>query len=100
MGLLGAKPVGSPIEQNHRLTHVTRAVLTDPEFYIRLMGCLDATLRVVWYLRGSPSQGILLRSDSNLSLKGWCDSDCAACLLAFAYWLTCLSGTISYFLEN
>ena len=41
----------------------------------------DAALRVVRYLKGSPGQGILLRSDSELSLKGWCDSDWAACPL-------------------
>ena len=39
----------------------------------------DAALRVVRYLKGTPGQGILLRSDSDLSLQGWCDSDWAAC---------------------
>ena len=28
---------------------------------------------------GTPVRGILLRSDSTLSLQGWCDSDWAAC---------------------
>lgn len=41
----------------------------------------EAAIRVVRYLKGSPGQGILLRSDSELSLTGWCDSDWAACPL-------------------
>ncbi|GKB82631.1 putative copia-type protein [Tanacetum coccineum] len=39
----------------------------------------DATLRVVRYLKGSPSQGILLRVACDLQLHGWWDSDWAAC---------------------
>ncbi|KAA3480173.1 Copia protein [Gossypium australe] len=41
----------------------------------------DTTLRVVWYLKDSPGQGILLRSGSDLPLKWSCDSDWATCLL-------------------
>ena len=107
-GLLGSKPVGSPIEQNHKLGLATGMFLPDPEKYRRLVGRLiylavtrpdlaysvhilsqfmqepksehwEAALRVVRYLKGTPGQGILLRSDSDLSLQGWCDSDWAAC---------------------
>ena len=39
----------------------------------------DVALLVVRYLKGSPGQGILLRSDAPLSLQGWCDSDWASC---------------------
>ena len=109
-GLLGSKPASFPIEQNHQLARAAGPCLTDPEPYRRLLGRLiylavtrpdlaysvhvlsqfmqeprqehwDAALRVVRYLKGSPGQGILLRSDSELSLKGWCDSDWAACPL-------------------
>ncbi|CAH9074985.1 unnamed protein product [Cuscuta europaea] len=109
-GLLGAKPATSPIEQNHKLSQASGSLLTDPEPYRRLLGHLiylavtrpdlaysvhilsqfmhqprqdhwEAALRVVRYLKGSPGQGILLRSDSNLHLQGWCDSDWAACPL-------------------
>ncbi|GJV97436.1 retrovirus-related pol polyprotein from transposon TNT 1-94 [Tanacetum coccineum] len=41
----------------------------------------EAALRVVRYLKGCPGQGILLRSDNDLQLYGWCDSDWAACPL-------------------
>ncbi|XP_062118484.1 uncharacterized mitochondrial protein AtMg00810-like [Humulus lupulus] len=110
VGLLGAKPAGSPIEQNHRLAHAKGELLAKPESYRRLMGRLiylavtrldlsysvhvlsqfmqhpkhehwDATIRVVRYLKGAPGHGILLRSDSDLSLQGWCDSDWVACPL-------------------
>ena len=109
-GLLGSKPVGFPIEQNHHLGLATGSLLDDPEPYRRLAGRLiylavtcpdlaysvhilsqfmqaprtdhwDAALRVVRYLKGTPGQGILLRADSDLTLTGWCDSDWAACPL-------------------
>ncbi|WVZ03217.1 hypothetical protein V8G54_024023 [Vigna mungo] len=38
-------------------------------------------LRVVRYLKGNPSQGILLCKDKDLILFGWCDSDLATCPL-------------------
>ncbi|KAK6158810.1 hypothetical protein DH2020_006124 [Rehmannia glutinosa] len=37
-----------------------------------------ALRRVVHYLKGSPGQGILLRSESELFVSGWCDSDWAS----------------------
>eukprot|EP00261_Vitis_vinifera_P040707 XP_019081950.1 PREDICTED: uncharacterized protein LOC109124308 [Vitis vinifera] len=109
-GLLGAKPCGFPIEQNHRLRLANGELLSNPESYRRLVGRLiylavtrpdlaysvhilsqfmqepriehwEAALRVVRYLKGTPGQGILLRADSDLSLQGWCDSDWAACLV-------------------
>ncbi|CAH9080818.1 unnamed protein product [Cuscuta epithymum] len=109
-GLLGAKPAGFPIEQNHTLAQADGPLLTEPEAYRRLVGKLiylsftrpdlayavhilsqfmhaprqqhwDAALRVVRYLKGTPGQGILLSSSCNLLLTGWCDSDWASCPL-------------------
>lgn len=34
---------------------------------------------VVRYLKGTPDQGIFLRSDNELFFQGWCDSDWVAC---------------------
>ncbi|KAH7510943.1 hypothetical protein FEM48_ZijujUnG0062300 [Ziziphus jujuba var. spinosa] len=97
--LLGAKPWGFPIEQNHRLGLANGELLSNPESYRRLVGRLiylavtppdlaysvhilsqfmqepriehwEAALRVIRYLKGTPSQGILLRADSDLSLHG------------------------------
>ena len=110
VGLLGGKPCGFPMEQNHRLGHDTGALFDDPERYRRLVGRLiylavtrpdlaysvhilsqflqaphvahwEAALRVVRYLKGTPGHGILLSSASELTLQGWCDSDWAACPL-------------------
>jgi len=39
-GLLGAKPVATPLEQNHHLSLATRQLLLDPEQYRRLVGRL------------------------------------------------------------
>ena len=94
-GLLGAKPVSIPIEQNHHLASDDGPLHSDPKQYRRLVGRLvylsitrselcyaihllsqfmeaphvahwEAALHVVRFLKGSPGQGILLRSDSNL----------------------------------
>ncbi|KAH7545427.1 hypothetical protein FEM48_Zijuj01G0092700 [Ziziphus jujuba var. spinosa] len=96
-GLLGAKPCGFPIEQNHRLGLANGELLSNPESYRRFVGRLiylavtrpdlaysvhilsqfmqepriehwEAALRVVRYLKGTPSKGILLHVDSDLSL--------------------------------
>lgn len=109
-GLLEAKPASSPLEQNHRLALVNGAILTDPEQYRRLVGRLiyltisrpelsysvhvlaqfmqcprqehwEAATRVVRYLKSNPGQGIFLRSDSDLKLYAYCDSDWASCPL-------------------
>ncbi|KAG7554673.1 Reverse transcriptase RNA-dependent DNA polymerase [Arabidopsis suecica] len=107
-GLLGTKPAPTPMELNHKLASVTSHVYEDPEQYRRLVGRFiyltitrpdlsypvhilsqfmatplvahwEAALRLVRYLKGSPDQGILLRSDSPLTLTAYCDSDLSAC---------------------
>lgn len=107
-GLTGAKPDVTPMEQNHKLSSATGRILREPDRYRRLVGrlvylsitrpdiCyavhiltqflqeprqehLDAVYRVLRYLKGSPGQGILLKSDSTLQLYAFCDADWAAC---------------------
>ncbi|XP_021723900.1 uncharacterized protein LOC110691286 [Chenopodium quinoa] len=108
--LLGAKPSGFPMEQNHKLGLASGVPLSDLEQYRRLVGRLiylavtrpdlaysvhilsqfmqeprsenwKATLRVVRYLKATSGHGILLNSDCDLNLQGWCDSDWATCPL-------------------
>ncbi|CAA7024972.1 unnamed protein product [Microthlaspi erraticum] len=67
MGLLGCRPAGSPIDQNHKLALADGELLGDPETYPDVHRTLG--------------QGILLRADSPLHLTGWCDSDYAGCPL-------------------
>lgn len=110
-GLLGCKPAGSPIDQNHRLALAEGPIMPNPEDYRRLVGRLvylastrpdlsyailvlsqfmqkpqedhwQAALKVVRYLKGTLGQGILLRANSPLHLTGWCDSDYATCPLS------------------
>ena len=109
-GLLGAKPTGTPLEQNHKLALAANSDLRDPGQYKRLVGRLiyltitrpelsyyvhmlaqfmqqpkdehwEAALRVVQYLKGNLGQGILLHSDCDLKLYAYCDSDWASCPL-------------------
>ena len=42
---------------------------------------LKAARRVLRYLKGQLGQGILLKSDSNLQVHAYCDSDWGACPL-------------------
>lgn len=110
-GLLGCKPSSVPIELNHNLTRSVGPYLSEPQQYRRLVGrliyltftrpelCytvhilsqfmhsplqvhLDAAFRVVRYLKGSPSQGVLLRADSNLQVTAYCDADWGSCRLS------------------
>ncbi|CAA7042208.1 unnamed protein product [Microthlaspi erraticum] len=109
-GLLGARPVKFPLEQNHRLSFATGDDIPDPKRYRRLVGHLiylaatrpdisyaihiltrfmqhpkaahwEAALRVVRFLKNNPGQGILLRADCPLTVTGWCDSDWNGCPL-------------------
>ncbi|XP_074271153.1 uncharacterized protein LOC141595079 [Silene latifolia] len=108
--LEGAKPVQTPIIQNHELALSTSALLKDPVMYRRLVGRLvyltitrpdllyavhtlsqfvqaprkehlEAALRVVRYLKGDPGKGIVMSKDSVMQLNGYSDSDYARCPL-------------------
>ncbi|GKA16810.1 retrovirus-related pol polyprotein from transposon RE2 [Tanacetum coccineum] len=110
VGLLGAKPAKIPMEQNHHLGLAQGRLFEDPEQYRRLVGRLiylyftrpdlaysvhilshfmqnpqiehwEAAIRVVRYLKGSPGQGVILRNNCDLQLRGWCDTDWAGCPL-------------------
>lgn len=59
----------------------------------------EAALQVVQYLKACPGQGILLRSDCDLNLTGWCDSDWASCPLtgrSLSGWLVFLGQSPIY----
>ncbi|BBH04611.1 RmlC-like cupins superfamily protein [Prunus dulcis] len=102
-GLLGARPYSFPMEQTLRLNPTTRSyqiqaisrsphllTVTRPDlsFVVHVLSRfmhephqphLDAALRVLRYLKGSPGQGILFPTTNNLKLKAFCDSDWASC---------------------
>ncbi|XP_074290257.1 secreted RxLR effector protein 161-like [Silene latifolia] len=108
--MTGSKPVHTPIQQNHNLAFASGYVLRDMMKYRRLVGGLvyltitrpdlvyavhvlsqfmneprkehwDAALRVVKYVKMNPSVGIVLKRDSDMQLRGYCDSDWARCPL-------------------
>ncbi|XP_019082566.1 PREDICTED: uncharacterized protein LOC109125406 [Camelina sativa] len=81
-GLLGSTPETFPMEQQHGLGRVTSPLLEEPARYRPLrptQAHWEVALHVVCYLNGSPGQGILLSSDDDLKLTGWCDADWAGC---------------------
>uniref|UniRef100_A0A3Q7J7S9 Uncharacterized protein n=1 Tax=Solanum lycopersicum TaxID=4081 RepID=A0A3Q7J7S9_SOLLC len=110
-GLTDCKPASTPFSTGHGLATSTSAPIRDPSKYRRLVGRLiyltitrsdlaysvhllsqfmneprvdhlNAAMRVLRYLKGHPSQGILLRADSNLQIMVYCDSDWATCPLS------------------
>lgn len=107
-GLLGARPINTPMEQNHVLARDKGAFFDDPIKYRCLVGRMvyftvtkpdlsytvhmlaqfmqkhelkywNAVLRVVHYLKNSPGQGILLSSKNDITISAYCDSDWEAC---------------------
>lgn len=107
-GLLGCKPVSTPMEQNHRLLSDQGPLYKDPARFRRFIGRLvylaitrpelcysiyvlsqvmhkprvvhwGAVVRVLKYLKGSPGQGIMLKAVSDLRVRTFCDSDWASC---------------------
>ena len=107
-GLLGSKPAGTPMEQNHKLASDDGPMFSDPGQYRRLIGRLvylaisrpelsysihllsqfmkapredhwHAAIRVVKFLKGCPGQGILLSSDPKLDISLYVDADWSNC---------------------
>ncbi|GJT01644.1 retrovirus-related pol polyprotein from transposon TNT 1-94 [Tanacetum coccineum] len=104
--LLGCKPMSFPMDENHKLALATGPLLKDPKKYRRLVGKLiyltisrpelsycvhilaqfmqnplvvhwEAALRVVRYLKGNLSQGVMLSSNNDLYVSAYCDFDWA-----------------------
>ncbi|EOY26809.1 Cysteine-rich RLK (RECEPTOR-like protein kinase) 8 [Theobroma cacao] len=108
-GLLGAKPVSTPIDYNQKLVkaqdeeklinsidyrQLVKKLLyltfsrPDIAYAVQVLSQfmdkpslehMNAAHRVLKYLKGSLGQGILMKSESNLMIVGYCDSDWAGC---------------------
>ena len=108
-GLLGSKPVSTPLDPSIKLHQDTSKPFEDIFSYRRLVGKLlyinttrpdiafvtqqlseflyapttthyDTACRVIKYLMGTPGQGLLFRRDSTLQILGFTNADWAGCL--------------------
>ncbi|XP_060673807.1 uncharacterized mitochondrial protein AtMg00810-like [Ziziphus jujuba] len=107
-GLLGCKSISTPMEPNLKLSSSDGEILSDSTGYRRFIGKLiyltiarldityavnrfnqflassrdshlKAATRVLQYIKSAPGQGIFYPANSKLQLKGFIDSDWAAC---------------------
>lgn len=103
-GVLGAKPSSVPMKVNTKLKHEDNDLLNDPSIYKQLIGKLmyivltrpdiaygvhvlsqfmdrptqshlNATYKVLRYLKGTPSQGLFLSSSLELKITAYSDND-------------------------
>ncbi|XP_019058846.1 PREDICTED: uncharacterized protein LOC109116952 [Tarenaya hassleriana] len=107
-GMLGCKPLATPMEFHQKLSQESGDVLPDPSHYRALIGKLiylsitrpdisfsvtklsqymsqprtthlQAAYRVLRYLKTDPGQGLLYSSSSDTNLRGYSDADWASC---------------------
>ncbi|XP_049414817.1 uncharacterized mitochondrial protein AtMg00810-like [Solanum stenotomum] len=90
-GLGGAKPTCTPLEMNQKLIsvqydeHINEGIaegdniLTNTTKYQRLSH-MNATLRVVRYIKEAPGLGLLMPAGDTSKLTAYCDSDWGACM--------------------
>ncbi|GJV52687.1 ribonuclease H-like domain-containing protein [Tanacetum coccineum] len=69
-GLLAARPVDIPLPENYILSQ---------HMHSPLQSHFKAALRVLRYLKGSPSCGVQFYKNSDLKLKAYADADWAKC---------------------
>ncbi|XP_055822247.1 secreted RxLR effector protein 161-like [Solanum dulcamara] len=79
-GLKGAKPAGTPLEQNQKLTSVKYDEL---QVLSQYMHCpkeshMEAALRVVRYIKEAPGIGVLMPTKDTNQLQAYCDLDWGA----------------------
>ena len=105
-GMLGSKPLDSPMDPNTKLLPDQGELLDDPGQYRRLVGKLnyltvtrpdvafavsvisqfmdcprkthwDAVIRILRYLKGAPGRGLLYKDHGHIRVKGYTDADWA-----------------------
>lgn len=106
VGMLECKPVDTPIMQNQKLIDSCDQIPTNKERYQRLVGKLiylshtrpdiayavsivsqfmhspsevhmDAVMRILRYLKGTPGRGLIFQKNGNLNVTGYTDADWA-----------------------
>ncbi|XP_070049280.1 uncharacterized mitochondrial protein AtMg00810-like [Nicotiana tomentosiformis] len=92
LGLAGAKPTATPLEFNYKITSIefdkqvsdVRSTvdkeLEDKGGYQGLVSHMEATQRVVRYIKTAPGLGLFMLAKVSKSLTAYCDSDWGACV--------------------
>ena len=107
---IGCKPVSTPMDPNHKLGEAKEEPMVDERMYQRLVGrliylahtrldiaCLvsvisqfmhdpreahlQATYKVLHYLKGNPRKGILFKKNNTLTLEAYTDVDYASSIV-------------------
>ena len=110
IGKIRCKPVSTPIDPNHKLGEAKEEPMVDKIMYHRLVGRLiylahtrpyiaysmsviikfmhdprephlQATYKVLHYLKGNPGKGILFKKNDTLALKEYTDADYAGSIV-------------------
>ncbi|XP_050107769.1 uncharacterized mitochondrial protein AtMg00810-like [Malus sylvestris] len=105
-GMSACQPVATPLEEGLKLSVDPNQVPVDKGSYLRLVGCLmylahtrpdlayalsvvsqymhdpgeqhmNAVMRILRYLKGSPGKGILFKRNNHFSVEGYTDADWA-----------------------
>ncbi|XP_062080127.1 uncharacterized protein LOC133784871 [Humulus lupulus] len=80
----GAKSCSSPTSSVHKLALTEDTPFEDPTLYRSTLGALhvhwEACKRLLRYLKGTLSEGLLLRPALRLSLEAYSDADWASCI--------------------
>ncbi|KAD5317977.1 hypothetical protein E3N88_17923 [Mikania micrantha] len=80
--MLNAKPAGTPLAVNHRITPDEKGELIDATLYRRMIAKIShliAVKRILRYLKGTPDLGLWYPNDINFDLTAYSDSDYGGC---------------------
>ncbi|RVW30577.1 Retrovirus-related Pol polyprotein from transposon RE2 [Vitis vinifera] len=79
-GMLHCKPIDTPMDPNVKLIPGQGGPLGDPGRYRRLSPCdshWDAVIRILRYIKSTPSQGVLYENKGHTQVVGYTDTDWA-----------------------